>query len=61
METFQDIFKDMTVRPRIFGFDIKYEDETTEVYFKTHDNDERMYYVDIFFKGPEFEFFNIKE
>jgi len=60
-ETFQDIFKGITVRPRIFGYDITYEDETTEVFFKTHDHDQRNYYVDICFTGSELEFLSIKE
>ncbi|MCS3798887.1 hypothetical protein [Niastella sp. OAS944] len=61
IETFKDIFKDITARPRIFGFDISYKDETTEVVIKTHDNEERQYYVDIYFTGSELEFSNMKE
>lgn len=61
METFQPIFKGITVRHRLVGVDLTYEDETTEVYFKTYDDDEWQYNLDILFTGPESEFLNIKE
>ena len=61
METFQPIFKGITVRHRLVGVDLTYEDETTEVYFKTYYDDESEYNLDILFTGPESEFLNIKE
>ena len=61
MEAFQPVFKGITVRHRLIGVDISYEDETTELIFKTHDDDERQFYLDIFFTGSESEFLNMKE
>ena len=60
LKIFENIFKGLTVNPRIFGYDIKYTDSNVELYITTTDNSEREYYVDIFLTGNKADFENIK-
>lgn len=60
LEIFGSIFKNITVKPRIFGYDIKYVDSNIELYITTTDNAEKEYYVDICFTGNKSDFEIIK-
>src|SRR3982751_2835384 len=60
-KVFGKAFKGITVKPRIFGFDIKYEDSKTELFITTTDNSEKEYFVDISFAGNKSDFDVIKD
>lgn len=59
-KVFEKAFKGITVKPRIFGFDIKYEDSKTKLFITTTDNSEKEYFVDISFIGDKSDFDLIK-
>lgn len=58
---FGKVFRGITVKPRIFGFDVKYEDSKTELFITTTDNSENEYFVDISFTGDKGNFDLIKD
>jgi hypothetical protein len=60
-KVFGKTFNGIIVKPRIFGFDLKYEDANTELYITTTDNSEKEYFVDISFTGAKGDFKLIKD
>jgi uncharacterized pyridoxamine 5'-phosphate oxidase family protein len=56
----QTVFIGISVKPRIFGFDIKYLDDIVELYITTTENDEKEYYVDITISS-EIKFLEVKK
>jgi hypothetical protein len=60
-KVFGKAFTGITVKPRIFGFDIKYDDARTELFITTTDNSEKEYFVDISFAGDKSDFDLIKD
>ena len=60
-KVFGKTFKGITVKPRIFGFEVKYEDSKTELFITTTDNSEKEYFVDISFTGDNGDFDLIKD
>lgn len=55
MNYFGEIFKELKMKPRLFGYDITCSNNTAEVFITTTDNNQKQYYVDILLMNNEME------